>query len=73
MRYLGGKGRIYQRLISMMPPHRVYIETHLGGCAIRRAKQPAQRSIGVEIGRSVVAKRRLDPRRRSCMATRSNS
>ncbi|MGY4403777.1 hypothetical protein ACVIYL_004580 [Bradyrhizobium sp. USDA 3315] len=60
MRYPGGMGRIYQRLISMMPPHRVYIETRLGGGAIRRAKQPAQRSIGVEIDPSVVAERRID-------------
>lgn len=61
MRYPGGKGRIYQRLISMMPPHRVYIETHLGGGAILRAKEPAERSIGIEINPIVVAERRRDP------------
>jgi len=31
MRYLGGKGKTYQRIINLMPPRRVYIETHLGG------------------------------------------
>jgi DNA adenine methylase len=61
MRYPGGKGRMYQRLISMMPPHRVYIETHLGGGAILRAKEPAECSIGVEIDPAVVAERRNDP------------
>ena len=31
MNYPGGKGGVYQRLINLMPPHEVYIETHLGG------------------------------------------
>lgn len=51
---------MYQRLISMIPPHRVYVETHLGGGAVMRAKQPAERNIGVEIDPNVVAQMRLD-------------
>ena len=33
----------------MMPPHDVYIETHLGGGAIMRRKPPAARSIGIDL------------------------
>jgi len=32
-----------------MPPHEVYIETHLGGGAIIRYKKLAKRNIGIEI------------------------
>jgi len=37
-----------QPLIGMMPPHDVYIETHLGGGAIMKRKPPALHSIGIE-------------------------
>ncbi|MBW2252945.1 MAG: DNA adenine methylase [Deltaproteobacteria bacterium] len=49
MNYPGGKGGVYQRLINLIPPHEVYIETHLGGGAIIRNKKPAKRNIGIEI------------------------
>ena len=48
MRYPGGKGRCYQKIVSMMPRHRVYIETHLGGGAVLLHKRAAQRSIGID-------------------------
>lgn len=51
---------MYQRLISMIPPHRVYVETHLGGGSVMRAKQPAECNIGVEIDPRVVARMRRD-------------
>lgn len=54
MRYPGGKGHCYQRLISMMPPHRIYIETHLGGGAVLRNKRPAVASFGIERDERVV-------------------
>ena len=41
MKYLGGKGQTFQKLINLMPPHDVYIETHLGGGAVIRNKKPA--------------------------------
>lgn len=63
MTYPGGKGRTYQRIISLMPPHDVYIETHLGGGAVLRHKRPARRSIGVELDREVVARWRASPAR----------
>lgn len=48
MRFPGGKGRLYQKLISLMPPHRVYIEAFAGGGAILRHKRPAKRNIALE-------------------------
>lgn len=61
MRYPGGKGRAYPRLINLMPQHRIYIETHLGGGAVLRNKRPAERSIGIEIDPRVVAAWRERP------------
>ncbi|MCL0039873.1 hypothetical protein M1N02_00190, partial [Thermodesulfovibrionales bacterium] len=51
MHYPGGKGRygIYQKIINLMPPHEVYIETHLGGGGVMRNKRPATRNIGIEL------------------------
>ncbi|KHE92566.1 MAG: hypothetical protein SCABRO_01681, partial [Candidatus Scalindua brodae] len=39
MNYPGGKGGVFQKLINLMPPHDVYIETHLGGGAVIRNKR----------------------------------
>lgn len=55
MRYPGGKGKTYQHIINVMPPHRVYIETHLGGGAVMRHKRPAERNIGIDADPKVVA------------------
>ena len=49
MRYPGGKGKCFQRLINLMPVHGVYIESHLGGGAVMRNKLPAKRSIGIDL------------------------
>ena len=38
-----------QALIALMPPHTVYIETHLGGGAVMRRKPAALRNIGVDL------------------------
>ena len=37
-----------QAIVALAPPHRVYIETHLGGGAILQRKPPALRSIGID-------------------------
>jgi DNA adenine methylase len=55
MRYPGGKGKTYQHVINVMPPHRVYIETHLGGGAVMRHKRPAARNIGIDADLKVVS------------------
>lgn len=51
MQYPGGKGQygVYQKIINLMPPHEVYIETHLGGGAVMRNKRPAMRNIAIEL------------------------
>lgn len=54
MGYAGGKGRLWQDIVSLMPPHDTYIETHLGGGAVLRYKRPARASIGVDIDPRVI-------------------
>ncbi len=56
--YLGSKATtgLCQPLIALMPPHSVYMETHLGGGAIMRRKPAALRNIGIDIdGRALSA------------------
>ena len=56
--YLGSKATtgLCQPLIALMPPHSVYIETHLGGGAIMRRKPAALRNIGIDLdGRALAA------------------
>ncbi|MDD5299418.1 MAG: DNA adenine methylase [Gallionella sp.] len=54
MRYSGGKGKCFQHLINMMPPHGTYIESHLGGGAVLRRKIPARHSIGIDKDSKVI-------------------
>lgn len=56
MAYPGGKNGagVYQTLINLIPPHEVYIETHLGGGAIMRNKRPAKKSIAIDIDPVIV-------------------
>jgi DNA adenine methylase len=56
MAYNGGKGGngTYQRIINLMPPHRVYIEPFLGAGAVMRHKCQAEVNIGVELDPKVV-------------------
>ncbi|OWQ91591.1 DNA methylase [Roseateles aquatilis] len=54
MKYPGGKGKTFQHVINLMPPHRVYIETHLGGGAVLRHKRPAARSIAIDADARVI-------------------
>lgn len=48
MRYPGGKGKTYQQIINLLPPHTTYIETHLGGGAVLRHKKPSPKSIAID-------------------------
>ena len=54
MRYEGGKGACYRQLINLMPPHRQYIETHLGGGAVMRHKRPATQQVGIDLDPAVI-------------------
>ena len=49
--YFGAKATygLCQPIISIMPPHDTYIESHLGGGAIMQKKPPAMQTIGVDI------------------------
>jgi len=51
MGYLGAKSAsgAYQAVIAAMPPHDVYIETHLGSGAVLAVKPPAPFSIGIDL------------------------
>ncbi|HCQ7784202.1 TPA: DNA adenine methylase [Klebsiella pneumoniae] len=51
MSYLGSKAAsgVYQKIIAEMPPHDVYIETHLGGGAVMLRKPPARQNWGIDI------------------------
>lgn len=60
MKYSGGKGKCYQRLINLMPKHHTYIEPYLGGGAVLRNKLPAQRNIGIDIDPNVISKWETD-------------
>lgn len=42
---------LWQALVALMPPHAVYIETHLGGGALMKRKPAALRSIGIDLDR----------------------
>lgn len=56
MSYLGSKGAsgAYQAIISLMPPHHTYIETHLGSGMIMATKPPTERNIGIDIDQSAI-------------------
>jgi len=56
MQFSGGKGITFKRLVNRMPPHEVFIETHLGGGAVIRNKRPSRRNIGIEIDPKVLVK-----------------
>ncbi len=55
--YFGSKATagLCQPLIALMPPHAVYIETHLGGGAIMKRKPAALRNIGIDLNERAVA------------------
>lgn len=58
MRYPGGKSAagVYHKIISLMPPHEVYIEPFYGGGSIMRLKRPAKLNIGIDRDRAAVEK-----------------
>lgn len=56
MQYPGGKGKVYPYLLNLMPPHKTYIESHLGGGAVMRNKLPAARQVGIDVDPRVIAK-----------------
>lgn len=63
MRFVGSKGNsgLWQRIISEMPPHDVYVEAFLGTGVIMDKKKPARSSIGIDADAGAPAlKARID-------------
>ncbi len=60
MNFPGGKGKCFQRLINLMPPHTTYIESHLGGGAVLRHKLPAEQNIGIDMDESIISRWRSE-------------
>lgn len=56
--YLGSKAAsgAFQTIISLMPPHDTYIETHLGSGAVLLRKPPAIKSIGIDLDVDAVSR-----------------
>lgn len=56
MAYFGSKtaSGVRELVVAAMPPHDVYIETHLGSGAVMLAKPPAARSIAIDLDRLAV-------------------
>jgi len=54
MNYPGGKGGCYHHIINLMPPHDIYIESHLGGGNVLERKLPAPSTIGIDIDGAVI-------------------
>jgi DNA adenine methylase len=60
MGYPGGKAGMgtFHRIISLMPPHEIYIEPFMGGFSIGRLKRPATLNVGIDRDRAAVEKAR---------------
>lgn len=54
MNYPGGKGGCYHHIINLMPPHDIYIESHLGGGNVLERKLPAPSTIGIDADAAVI-------------------
>lgn len=63
MTYPGGKGGegVYQRIINLIPPHRVYIEAFAGHAAVLSNKLPAASTIAIDADADVCAWLRSSP------------
>lgn len=54
MRFPGGKNSVYQKIINLIPPHRVYIEAFAGSGAVLRNKRPAAGNIAIDADTSAL-------------------
>lgn len=72
--YYGGKGRLADWIVSLLPPHRVYVEPFAGSLAVLLSKQPAEHEIINDLDGDVVnfwqqLRNRPDVLARACWAT----
>jgi DNA adenine methylase len=61
VRYPGGKGKCFQQIINLMPRHKIYIESHLGGGAVLRHKRAAEVSFALDVDPGVIARWTAQP------------
>jgi len=54
IRLFGGKGRITRRLLSLLPPHRTYVEVFGGGASLLFAKAPSAVEVYNDIDEGLV-------------------
>jgi len=54
MNYPGSKNHVYQKIINLIPPHRIYIEAFAGGGAVLRNKRPAAGNIAIDADTSAL-------------------
>ncbi|MCF6204063.1 MAG: DNA adenine methylase [Methylococcaceae bacterium] len=61
-RYLGSKNQAgtYQRIISLMPPHSLYIESHLGTGVVMKKKPACKYSFGVDPNEEILSAFKCD-------------
>ncbi|AXV09853.1 Methyltransferase (plasmid) [Euzebya pacifica] len=52
--YFGGKSRLADRIVALLPPHRVYLEPYLGSGAVLFAKGPAPVEIVNDLDDAIV-------------------
>jgi hypothetical protein len=55
MTYNGGKGRLYQHHINLIPPHQTWFSGFLGGGSVTKMKLPAKRNIVVDMDETAVS------------------
>lgn len=53
--YYGGKTRLAQRIVDLMPPHRLYVEPYAGSAAVLLAKPPSKHEVLNDLDGNVVA------------------
>ena len=54
MSYPGGKGNCFREIINLMPPHSIYVETHLGGGSVFLNKRLSSTNILNDIDIAVI-------------------
>lgn len=54
MRWTGGKWRLASRIVAMMPPHEIYVETHAGAASVFFHKPPVAHEVLNDLNREVV-------------------
>jgi DNA adenine methylase len=52
--YYGGKQQLAETIVSLIPPHRIYVEPFIGGAAVYFAKPPSEVEVINDINSEIV-------------------